>query len=134
MLFAYEAGLGTMIMPDEKLTEDVVVIGKSLTAAACVAKATHRPNQPYSRQVALVRDGFFLSRQTPNHPCVRQVALVRGDLILSRQPPNHPYLWQLTTGVEVVSVSSLQSPGNPSEEHVLVELVIVSSMQPPNHP
>lgn len=48
MLFGYEAGLGTMITPDEKLTEVVVVIGKSCPAAACVAKATHRPNQPYS--------------------------------------------------------------------------------------
>lgn len=48
MLFGYEAGLGTMITPDEKLTEVVVVIGKSLPAVACVAKATHRPNQPYS--------------------------------------------------------------------------------------
>lgn len=48
MLFGYEAGLGTMITPDEKLTEVVVVIGKSLPAAACDAKATHRPNQPYS--------------------------------------------------------------------------------------
>lgn len=113
IFFWYEAGLGAMIMPDEKLTEFVVVTGKSLPAAACVAKATHRPNQPYSRQVALVRDALVLSRHPPNHPCVRQVAVVRGDLILSRQPPNHPCLWQVTMGVEIVSVSRMQSPNHP---------------------
>lgn len=113
MLFGYEAGLGAMIMPDEKPAEVVVVIVNSLPAAACVAKATHRPNQPCLRQVALVRDCLVLSRQSPNHPCVRQVALVRGDLVLSRQPPNHPYLWQVTMGVELVIVSSMQSPNHP---------------------
>lgn len=91
MLFGCEAGLGAIIMPDEKLTEVLVVIGKSLPAVAWVAKATDRPNQPYSRQVALVRDG----------------------LVLSRQPPNHPYLWQVTMGVEIVSVPSMQSPNPP---------------------
>lgn len=78
-------------MPEEKLTEVLVVIGKSLPAVAWVAKATHRPNQPYLKQVALVRDG----------------------LVLSRQAPNHPYLWQVTMGVEIVSVPSMQSPNPP---------------------
>ena len=114
MLFRYEAGLGAMIMPGEELTEAVVVMAKSLPAAAGVAKATHRPNQPCLRQVALVRNGLVLSRQPPNHPCVRQVALVSGDsVVLSRQPPNHPYLWQVKIGVEVVIVSSMQSPNHP---------------------
>lgn len=110
MLFGYEAGLGAIIMPDMKLTEVVVVIGKGLPAADCVAKVTHRPNQPYSRQVTLVRDGLVLSRQPPNHPFVRQVAV---ELILSRQPPNHPYLRQVTMGVEIVGASSMQSPNHP---------------------
>lgn len=113
MLFGYEAGLGAMIMPDEELTEAVVVMVKSLPAAACVAKATHRPNQPCLRQVALVRNGLVLSRQPPNHPCVRQVALVSDGSVLSRQPPNHPCLWQVKMGVELVIVSSMQSPYHP---------------------
>lgn len=91
ILFGYEAGLGAMIMADEKLAEVVVVIVKSLPTAACVAKATHRPN----------------------HPCLRQVTLVRDALVLSRQPPNHPCLWQVTIGVELVIVSSMQSPNQP---------------------
>lgn len=85
MIFGYEAGLGAMTMADEKPAKVVVVVVKRLPAAACVAKATHRPNQPCLRQGALVGDGLILSRQPPNHPCVRQVALVRGDLVLSRQ-------------------------------------------------
>lgn len=91
MLFGYEAGLGAMIMPDEELTEAVVVMAKSLPAAAGVAKATHPPNQP----------------------CLTQVVLVRDGLVLSRQPPNHPYLWQVKIGVELVIVSLMQSPNHP---------------------
>lgn len=113
MVFGYEAGLGAIIMADEKLAEVVVVIVKRFSAAACVAKATHRPNQPCLRQVALVGDDLVLSRQPPNHPCVRQVALVRGDLVLSRQKPNHPYLWQVKMGEELVIVASIQSPNHP---------------------